>query len=60
MFVFSPMLFCPFIHVSSTCTSALSPGCSNLSANKFVVIMLFPKSVHPGLSVATNFNPAGI
>ena len=48
------------IHVNNTSTSAYSPGFNNVFSNSLVDITLFPSSVHPGLSAATNFNPCGI
>ena len=59
VFVFNAKLFSPFIHVNITSTVALSPGCNNVPSSSLVEITLFPSSVHPGLSAASNLKPSG-
>jgi hypothetical protein len=61
-FVFTPRFVCPFIHLNVISTTALSPGCNNVSANSSVVTV-FPSSDNVQcslLSSATNSNPSGI
>ena len=59
IFVFKAKFSAPFIHVSTTSTVALSPGCNNFFSNCFVDITLSPSSVQFGLSIASNFSPSG-
>jgi len=64
MFVFNPILFGSFIHVNRIDIVALSPGCSNVSANCVVPTLSLPFNgslgYHNGLSSCINFNPSGI